>query len=338
MLLDSHAKSIEGRFSIGEVAKSTGTTVKTVRYYDEIGLLKPTMHTEGRHRLYTTAEVWRLELILTLRYLNFGIDEIRKIISGEISVSKALDWQIEALSTQQRTLSNMITILQRAKENGIGEDSLHHIHDLVASISANTEDRKKFIFKKIKESMIIDQFPYDWKEPLIQSIDGIFPKNKKITALQSSAWNEMEELLKDSQFHTEFRQSMEDCVNAVQQYSVNQDLWDKKTVEIYSRVIDAVKAQHPPESTAVQEIVEYYASKFAQMLQVPVTPDLLRYFMKVARISGTDRVLRFWELRAILNPDMECALKAKKLLYQGIMWKIAQLEEVQIKKKQAISK
>ncbi|MEJ8544977.1 MerR family transcriptional regulator [Brevibacillus borstelensis] len=330
--MDSHAKAGEGRFSIGEVAKSTGTTVKTVRYYDEIGLLKPTMHTEGGHRLYTTEEIWRLELILTLRYLNFGIDEIRKIISGEISVSMALDWQIEALSAQQRTLGNMITILQRAKESGIGEDSLRHIHDLVESVSANTEERKQFIFEKIKESMIIDQFPYDWKEPLIQSIEEIFPKNKKITSLQSAAWNEMEELLKDPQFHTEFRQSMEDCMNAVHQYSVNQELWDRKTVEIYNRVIDALKAQQSPESPAVQEIVEYYASKFAQLLQVPITPDLLRYFMKVARISGTDRVLRFWELRSILNPDMECVLKAKKLLYQGIMWKIAQLEAVQIEK------
>lgn len=69
-------------YSIGEAAALIGSTVKTVRYYDEIGLLKPTSYTEGGHRLYTPEDIWRLELITTLRYLDCGIDEISPIISG----------------------------------------------------------------------------------------------------------------------------------------------------------------------------------------------------------------------------------------------------------------
>ncbi|WP_019419849.1 MerR family DNA-binding transcriptional regulator [Paenibacillus sp. OSY-SE] len=46
-----------GIYSIGEAAKMIGSTVKTVRYYDEIGLLKPTNYTEGGHRLYTTEDI-----------------------------------------------------------------------------------------------------------------------------------------------------------------------------------------------------------------------------------------------------------------------------------------
>ncbi len=46
----------ESTYPIGEVAKMIGSKVRTIRYYDEIGLVKPTSHTEGGHRLYTTED------------------------------------------------------------------------------------------------------------------------------------------------------------------------------------------------------------------------------------------------------------------------------------------
>ncbi|WP_372011980.1 MerR family transcriptional regulator [Paenibacillus chitinolyticus] len=61
-----------------------------MRYYDEVGLVKPTTYTEGGHRLYTTQDIWRLELTITLRYLDFGIDEISQIISGKHPLIKHL--------------------------------------------------------------------------------------------------------------------------------------------------------------------------------------------------------------------------------------------------------
>lgn len=61
------------KYTIGEVAKLTDSNVRTVRYYDEIGLLKPAEVTSGRYRLYTAEEIWRLKLILTLRYLGLRV-------------------------------------------------------------------------------------------------------------------------------------------------------------------------------------------------------------------------------------------------------------------------
>src|SRR5262245_5770277 len=62
---------------VGELAKRTGLTIRTLHHCDEIGLLKPSLHTESGHRIYTAADVARLQQVLSLRQLGFGLEEVR---------------------------------------------------------------------------------------------------------------------------------------------------------------------------------------------------------------------------------------------------------------------
>jgi len=62
---------------VGELARRTGLTVRTLHHYDEIGLLKPSLHTESGHRLYTAGDVARLQQVLSLRQLAFSLEEVR---------------------------------------------------------------------------------------------------------------------------------------------------------------------------------------------------------------------------------------------------------------------
>src|SRR5262249_25064234 len=62
---------------VGELARRTGLTVRTLHHYDEIGLLKPSLHTEAGHRLYTAGDVARLQQVLSLRQLGFPLEEVR---------------------------------------------------------------------------------------------------------------------------------------------------------------------------------------------------------------------------------------------------------------------
>jgi MerR family transcriptional regulator, thiopeptide resistance regulator len=62
---------------VGELARRTGLTVRTLHHYDEIGLLKPSLHTEAGYRLYTRCDVARLQQVLSLRQLGFALEEIR---------------------------------------------------------------------------------------------------------------------------------------------------------------------------------------------------------------------------------------------------------------------
>jgi DNA-binding transcriptional MerR regulator len=66
---------------VGELAKRTGLTVRTLHHYDEIGLLKPSLHTGAGYRLYTDRDVARLQQVISLRQLGFSLEEIRDCLT-----------------------------------------------------------------------------------------------------------------------------------------------------------------------------------------------------------------------------------------------------------------
>jgi DNA-binding transcriptional MerR regulator len=73
------------RLRIGEVAEATGVTTRTIRYYEEIGLLsRPAEREEGKHRTYTEADVERVREIVRLRdLLGLSLDELRRLVEAE---------------------------------------------------------------------------------------------------------------------------------------------------------------------------------------------------------------------------------------------------------------
>ena len=65
---------------VGEVAKRTGLSVRTLHHYDELGLLTPTRRTAAGHRLYGAREIRRLQQIRSLQQLGFSLDEIGRML------------------------------------------------------------------------------------------------------------------------------------------------------------------------------------------------------------------------------------------------------------------
>ena len=67
--------------NIGEAAKKSGLSVKTVRYYDEINLIKPIKNKATNYRHYTTADLAKLQFIGKARRFNFSIKECKELLS-----------------------------------------------------------------------------------------------------------------------------------------------------------------------------------------------------------------------------------------------------------------
>lgn len=67
-------------YKVGEFAKLTKVSVRTLHHYDRIGILKPAAISDGGHRLYTENELLRLQQILTLRYLGFPLAQIGELL------------------------------------------------------------------------------------------------------------------------------------------------------------------------------------------------------------------------------------------------------------------
>lgn len=81
--------------TVHEVSKLAGVSIRTLQYYDKIGLLHPTGYTDAGYRLYDDADLERLQHILLFRELEFPLKDIKAIInSPDFDRSKALEQRI----------------------------------------------------------------------------------------------------------------------------------------------------------------------------------------------------------------------------------------------------
>ncbi|ADK15735.1 MULTISPECIES: MerR family transcriptional regulator [Clostridium] len=71
--------------SIGKFAQKSGVTLRTLRYYDKIGLLKPCAYTESGHRLYNVEDFGKLQKILTLKFIGLSLEDISKIMNYDLN-------------------------------------------------------------------------------------------------------------------------------------------------------------------------------------------------------------------------------------------------------------
>lgn len=70
-----------GHMQIGEVAERTGLSLRTIRYYGEVGLVEPSARSRGGFRLYTADDVDRLQLIKRMKPLNFPLEEMQRLLA-----------------------------------------------------------------------------------------------------------------------------------------------------------------------------------------------------------------------------------------------------------------
>lgn len=93
--------AVKGGMKVGVLARRTGVSVRALHYYDEIGLLSPSAHTDVGHRLYTGNDIIRLQQIKSLQQLGFSLDEIKHCLDGHgFSPQRVIELHIEALTEQ----------------------------------------------------------------------------------------------------------------------------------------------------------------------------------------------------------------------------------------------
>ncbi|OTY26702.1 MerR family transcriptional regulator [Bacillus thuringiensis] len=99
--------------SIQELTRETGVTVRTLRYYDQIDLLKPSGKTEGGHRLYSEVDVIRLQQILFLKEMGFSLKEAANmLVKGELNLKDSLEKQLRFVQEEQKKFNRMERVLQ----------------------------------------------------------------------------------------------------------------------------------------------------------------------------------------------------------------------------------
>lgn len=116
----------DGYYSSGEFAKKSNVSVRTIRYYDQQNILKPSLLTDEGVRFYTDSDFTRLQQILLLKYLGFTLDDIRNMTIGDSDfhvLKNSLELQkrmiqdkIAQMQLYVKLLKKQKTLLKREKE------------------------------------------------------------------------------------------------------------------------------------------------------------------------------------------------------------------------------
>lgn len=106
--------------SVKEISRLTGISVRTLHYYDEINLLKPTQTTNAGYRMYDDTALKRLHSILLFRELQFPLKEIKAILdSPDFDTKSAMQEQIKLLEAQKNRLDKIINSAREILNIGV---------------------------------------------------------------------------------------------------------------------------------------------------------------------------------------------------------------------------
>ena len=101
-------------YSVKKLAILAGVSVRTLHLYDQIGLLKPSLRTEARYRMYGEKELLRLQQILFFRELDMPLKEIGEILDNvEFNLVKALEGHKMALISKQQRIETMLETIDK---------------------------------------------------------------------------------------------------------------------------------------------------------------------------------------------------------------------------------
>ncbi len=106
--------------TVHEVSRLTGVSIRTLQYYDRIGLLHPAEYTGAGYRLYDDTALEALQQILLFRELEFPLKDIQRIIrSPSFDRQKVLDQQIALLELKKERLDNLIRLAREIRSSGV---------------------------------------------------------------------------------------------------------------------------------------------------------------------------------------------------------------------------
>jgi DNA-binding transcriptional MerR regulator len=186
-------------YSIGDVARRTGLSVSTIRFYADENVVAPTDLTEGGFRRYDVHAIARLELVRTLRDLGAGLDDIRQVLAAETTLHDLAVTHLRLVEDQLRQFRARRAVLRTIVRQQTTTGQVSLMHKLV-SMSDDDRDR------------LINQFwdfvtdGLDVHPSYVERLHSRRPHlPEEPSAEQLEAWIELAEIVRDEQFRTALR-------------------------------------------------------------------------------------------------------------------------------------
>ncbi|GAC1562572.1 MAG: MerR family transcriptional regulator [Ktedonobacteraceae bacterium] len=144
-------------YHTSEFAQKASVSVRTLRYYDKVGLLSPSTYTQSGYRLYTDTDLLRLQQILALKFLGFSLQEIQQFLHAEPVLLQESLAQQKAMMQERRT--QLDTVIQAIAEtevllqtNTLNWESILRVIQVI-QMTQNKEWQAKYFTPEQKQQM-----------------------------------------------------------------------------------------------------------------------------------------------------------------------------------------
>ena len=158
-------------YTAGEIAKLSGVSVRTIRFYDSKGLLKPAAYSESGYRYYNRESFGVLQQIIMFKYLGFTLEQIEGILSEDeknpVKMKERLKQQKDLLNKRKKVLEQLIGAIELAEKcnEEAGWDHLIRILNLLTEEEKIAEQYKTD--ENLERRIRIHSYstnPYGWTE------------------------------------------------------------------------------------------------------------------------------------------------------------------------------
>jgi len=272
---------------IGALARRTGVSVRTIRFWCDSGVVPATTRSAAGHRLYDDRALARVELVATLRKLGLGLRDIRAVLEERRSVADVAAVHVRALDAEIRALRLQRAVLSLIAAGGTSAEETQMLDDL-ARLTAS--ERQQLV-----DDFIADSFGS------VTDPSGIGARMRQVTPSlpddptpeQLHAWVEVARLLQDSSFRARVREMAVAGASAA-----GDQPFDRKQGKAFASAVSehagaALAAGIDPGSPAAEEVVRRILPDAAPAKRAEVARQLATF---------TDaRVERYWQLVAVIN-------------------------------------
>jgi len=283
--------------NIGELARRCGLSVKTVRYYSDLGLVPEAGRTRSGHRRYDTGAALRLDFVRTLRELGLDLATIRRVLDGEADLPHVAGAHAEALGVQIRLLRVRRTVLRTlARRNALTQKEVDRMNRVV---QATAEERRRLISEFLDS--IFEGIPVDPDfAARMRSVTPELPDDP--TDEQVDAWIELAELVADPDFRSLLRRMGEGSFSPDTPKPMPVGEAAGRLAKLVTeRAGAAEQAGVDPASAQARPVVDELVREYAAAVDRSDDEAYRRELLDALELAVDPRPERYWQLMAIIN-------------------------------------
>lgn len=303
----------EALYAIGDLARRTGLTVKTIRFYSDRGIVTPADRSPSGFRRYSIDAVARLDLVRTLRELGVDLASILKVLDRELSLPEVAAAHADALAVQMRVLRLRRAVLTAVAKRGSGPKEM----DLMHKLAKLSDDERRHLVDDFLEATFGGARTTPAFAAIERSLTPELPDDPE--AEQVEAWVELAELSQDPGFRARLRAMAQD--EAAERSPRGGAAAPERDLiaTVRDEIAPALAAGVEPAAPEAGPLVAALKAHYARVLDASDDAGLRRRLVTRLETANDPRRERYLELLAVINgwpapqtlaPALDWALQA----------------------------